>query len=331
MSKVKTRKKSYFPLWMGGIIILTIGAYTVYWIWMAAQLKAGVDDWVQDQRQMGLEIDFSDMTMSGYPFRFVLKTKDPVIASPREGWRWEGETLQLVAQSYNLYHIIGFAPGENEISLPDGRDFTLIPAKKSAASLTFSGDWKVKEFRMTLPGLEASLNGEKLASLDGLNLGLRPMPNAKTDLQLALEIGQLNLAETLKDMEWLGPELDDLVLWLEVENFYPLVENKLSPTEWRVDGNKLHIRRGEINWGPLDLATQASLKLDRDLQPDGTIGVFLEKPDELKKGLTEAGLMTDSLNSAIGLIALASENGKFTTVKVKDRTVSITGITLGTF
>lgn len=323
MSKAKKKKTSLYPIFLLFVLLLVGGGYSAYWFWMSGQLKAGAEDWVEDQRRAGMEMEYSEMTISGYPFRFVLETTDPVIASPYEGWRWEGEKLQLVAQSYNLYHIIAFAPGLNKVTLPDGEELTLTPAHKSAASMKFSSDWHLKEFRLSLPGLDASQNGDALLQLTGINLGLRPMPGSEENLQLAFSIERASLFDLARELEWLGPDMDEFVVWLEVENFYPLIENRLSPTEWRVDGNKMHIRRGEINWGPLDLATRASFTLDRDNQPDGTVGIILEKVEELKAGLKEAGLYSDEIQSVIGPVSLASANGKFTTVRVKDRKVSL--------
>ncbi len=330
MSKAK-RRASWFPLALGSLVFLVIIAYSLYWVILSGELKKGVEDWAEDQRRAGMTVEYADMTMSGFPFRFVLTTTDPVMGSDRDGWQWAGEELKLVAQSYNLYHVLAFAPGSSEISLPDGQVITALPDDKSKASFRFSKDWKLKQVGLSVPSLEARQSGEVIAQIEALDLGLRPMPDNASNLQFALSAERASVTDLPEDIAWLGTDLDHFVLWVEMENFYPLAEGELSETEWRVDGNKIHVRRGEIAWGPLEAAARASVSVTRDNDVNGTVGVHLKNADALKQALDEAGLLTDEIRSGISTLALMSQNDNFATVQLKDRGIYLLGNKLGEY
>ena len=52
------------------------------------------------------------MTVTGWPYRFVLDTKAPEIRAAQTNSAGQGERLELVAMSWNLFHIIARAPGQ---------------------------------------------------------------------------------------------------------------------------------------------------------------------------------------------------------------------------
>ena len=332
MSSAKTgRRGPGLPVWLGMLVFLVIAAWSAYWFIAAGEIRKGVDGWISEQRQAGNSVEFTKLDVTGYPFRFVIEMKDPVYAAPSTGWRWQGEKLQLVVQSWNLYHVIALAPGTSHIRFPDGQEIELTPAHHSAASLKFDSDRHLKEFRLSVPAMDTRENGKHLFSLTDLTIGLRPMPDVATTLQLSISVTEAQLSDLPPDIAWLGPDVDETVIWIEVENFYPLVEGLLDYTGWRVDGNQVHLRRGETNWGPLDVATRASIKLDRDNQPNGTVGVHLENTEELLAALDRAGLLDKEKNTAIATLGLMSRNNNFATVQLKDRGIYLLGNKLGEY
>ena len=315
-------KKSFFtlPVWLVLTTLFLFGMYSVYWVWMAGEIYKGAQSWIEDQRGLGYEMTYSEMYVSGWPYRFVLDAKAPEIRDPFNKLSWKGERLQLVAMSWNLYHIIGLAPGVSEITLSDGTSYTITPAKKSAASLKLNKGF-MREFRLSLPALEGETRAGQPFDLTNLTLGLRPMPDTPDTLQFSLSVEDMNLPERPRNAEWLGQNLHHLVIWLEVESFYPLLEGEITPVDWRLDKNKLELRRGEVDWGPLDIAARASVVLDRETNPDGTVGIHLERSEDLKAALITSGNMTPETEALINTISLLSKNDNFATVKVKDRGV----------
>ena len=326
----KKKKGLGLPGWLGLLVILVIGGYSGYWFWMSGEIRKGALDWIEDQRKAGVDITYDNMEISGFPYRFELKLDAPVAVSSVDGWRLESERVQLAAQSYNLYHVIAQIPGKSDITLADGRQFSLVPAEKSALSVRYDSE-TVRDLRIELPSLTIAENNMRVLELNNLMFGIRPMPDAPTSGQLAFSIDDFTLERAPDDLIWLGPDGEELVIWIEIENLYPLLTEDLSFTEWRIDENQIHLRRGEVNWGPLDLAARASIELSRDNQPNGTIGIHLENVDALREHLEAAGRLDQETNQLIGTIGLMSRNNNFATVELRDRGIYLLGNKLGEY
>ncbi|MAP94409.1 MAG: hypothetical protein CMK07_05600 [Ponticaulis sp.] len=329
---MSSRKSSSgkFPFFLTGFVLVVVAIYCGYWVWMSGVIKQGALDWVDDQRAMGREVSYSDLSVGGFPFRFVLEAENPILGDPDMQSRWEGDQLQMIAMSWNLHHIMVRTPGANFLSLPDLEPFTLTASSKSIASLRIE-DGYLRRFGLTFPEAEAITETGRQFTLTGFELGLAPMPNSPDDLQFALSLETLDLPNAIPDAEWLGEEVRELIIWIEVEDFYPVAEGRKSQVDWRLDESKIHLRRGEIDMGPLDLASRASFTLDRDLNPDGTVGVHLSRIDELKAALRTAGLLTTENEFVITTIGNISKNDNFATVRVQDRKISLLGRTLAEY
>lgn len=318
MSALASRRRRNILIAVAVGIALLILGWTVYWFILAAQLQKGVENWAVTQNEAGLEVGYSSLNVTGYPFRFSLTMKDPQISNPVSGLNWKGEKLNLVAQSYNLQHVIGFAPGESLVGLANGRELKVTPAKKSAISLRFDNDWKPKVVRLSLPGLLVEEDGHTRIDAKSISLSLRPMPDNRNSLQAAFAVEETQISGLPQHFDWLGNDLKEAMIWLEVENFYPLLRGDLTDTEWRVDGNKIRLARGEIIWGPLDLASRADIQLDRDMEPKGTFGIHLERTEELIAALEAAEMIQEQIKPLIRTIGLVSAKNEFTSVEIRD-------------
>ena len=315
-----SKKKGQLPFWLGGGLLLVILVYSVYWFWMAGQLRTGVHEWIADHHEDGYVMTFDKQSVGGYPFRFVLTFDQPAIANTVEGWSWKSEQLKLVSQSYNFYHLMAFAPGESTIKLEGYDALKITPGKKSAASFIFDNDYNLKRFGMSLPQADVQYGDDYRFDIHELGLGLEPLPDNEENLKLKLNVDHLNVVASPENLSWLGPKMDELIVWIEVENFYQIVRGEIDAKGWRRNENQLHLRRGEIDWGPLDAATRASVRFDEKLDPYGFVGVHLERQDELRSALDSVGLLTNDINFAIATIAYLSQNDNFATVEVRDRT-----------
>lgn len=324
MSKASSKKSGCFslPFILFGLVGLFAALYSAYWVWMSGEIKKGALDWVESQRSWGARVEYSDLSISGYPFRFVLQADDPVMQNVLPDTQWEGDQLQLIAQSWNLNHILIRVPGENDLQLPDGQTARFIPDEKTIASLVFSGG-RLKRIGLNSPELTGEITGEGDFQVSGLNLGLAPLDDTGRDLKLALSLEKLVLPSTFEDAEWLGNQIDHLLVWIEVEDFYPFVEGEISQSDWKLDRKKIHLRRGELEMGPLKTMGQASVTLDRENNPDGTIGIRLLEPDALKSALEAERVLTDQIEMVINTLETINSNGAFATVQVKDRKFSL--------
>ena len=327
-----TKKKGFFTLPVNLFILVVIlsALYCGYWFVMSGVILKGANEWVDEQRTIGRTVSYSDMKVTGFPYRFVLDVEEPAIYPPDLRARREAETLQLIAMSWNLKHIIARSPGENTFELPNGQTLVASAAPSSAASFVLE-DGNLRRIGIEATELIAQIDHYSTLTAGLFSLGLRPMPEAENNLQAALSFENLTLPAEIPDAEFLGQEITELVLWAEIENFYPLVETDLTFTEWKLEQNHIKLERGDLDMGPLDLSMRANVVLDRENDPDGTVSVYLERSEDLIAAIEEAGAMTPGLRTGIAAIALTSRNGGVMTVQVKDRQIRLLGQTLAEY
>lgn len=325
MSNTTSRKRSSaFPFILFFVVLLGIAAYCAYWVWMSGQVKEGAKVWVDEQRANGITVEYGSLDVNGFPFRFIIDVDDPIIADPYLNYRWEGANLQLIAQSWNQNHILMRSPGENFLRLPNGEDVVWTLDGKSIASARLS-DGYLKNFGVQFPTLTGRLDNGDLIEVKDLIVAFAPDPSTPETAKFRVTLGSLKLPHAPEGAEWLGRDIDNLVVMAEIENFYPVAEGRMTPVEWRVDRNRINLLIGEILMGPLKLAVKSNVTLDRDMNPDGTIGINLQQGAELKDALGEAGLLTPDYERTINMLTAMSQNDAFATVKVQNRTVSLLG------
>lgn len=325
MSNTTTRKRSSaFPFALLFFVLIGIVAYSAYWIWMSGKVKSGAEDWIEQARANGITVEYSDLRVTGAPFRFALEVQDPIIDDPYFRYHWEAETLQVIAQAWNANHFLVRSPGENFTRLPNGEDVIWTLGGKAIASLRFS-DGKLKNFGVQFPEPTGRLDNGDLIEVKDLIIAFAPDPSAPETAKFRVTLDSLKLPNAPQGAEWLGRDIENLVVMAEIENFYPVAEGRMTPVEWRVDRNRINLLIGEILMGPLKLAVKSNITLDREMNPDGTVGINLQQGAELKDALREAGLLTPDYERIINMLTAMSQNDAFATVKVENRTVSLLG------
>lgn len=278
--------------------------------------------WVDGQREIGRDIEFSSLHVGGYPYRFVLYVDDPEINAPDIPARWQAETLQIIAMAWNLNHVILRSPGTNDIWPPNSPHFRFEIDESSSASLVFE-DGFPRRFGAEFPTLLTTINEDKSYELDGVSFGLRPMPDRTANLQLALSAEEMRFSAPITGVEWLGDQIDTLTLWMEIDNFFPFVEREITETDWKLDENQIQIVRGDFEMGPLDISTLASVTLDRENNPDGSFSFYLDRPDELIAAMDADGRVPAGVTDIARFVADSSARGDPLTLEIENREIRV--------
>ena len=317
------RRRLTFPVVLALIVAVLTGAYVVYWFWMGGEVRKGVENWIAEERARGATVSYSDMSLGGFPYRFTLTFTDPELSYPHTGPEWQGETLQLVSMAWNLNHIIAKSPGENTLT-EGGRATSWIADDAAAASFIFS-EGVLSRVGFSAETLTLTDDYGQTTDLEGVTFGARPLPDTPNTIQASLEVTNMVLPEAPTDAPWLGTEANNLVLWLEVENGYDVIRGAKTSYRWLEGSDKIELRRAEIDWGPLDLASRASLDFNPSYEPTGTLGINLEDPETLLGALREAGVADMGTQLAIMGIGTISQNGEFATAELRDGEVFFAG------
>ena len=131
---------------LGLVILLSIG-WVAYWYIASQAANAGIDKFIRQNGDRGIEITCAERTLDGFPFRFTVTCRDTRIVVDRSGRVITIELPELrgVVQAYNPTHIIAEPIGPIEIAIhqPGQPDrFT----KTSWANMRFSARLSGFEF-----------------------------------------------------------------------------------------------------------------------------------------------------------------------------------------
>ena len=301
------------------MILVLLGAYTVYWFYMANQLTVGVEDWIDDQRAAGYAMEHNGLKMSGYPYRFHLDIDAPDITTPDGDWRWRGEQLVLVMQPWNWNHVIGYADGRHVVTHPEGQE---TEVETAGAQGSFRWDEEsIQRISLITGTINAVQNGAQLFSGEGLNLHLSPFPNAPEDLRILAGFTRLSLPSAPKDAEWLGPEAGPLSAPIRITKGVSILETSGDPAAIvRAFDPSLSSPLTELTWGPLQVKLKTDgLSLDKSARPSGALNIRVENIDALKAALAENGELTDEISQGLDLVkAGLPEDTSFLPITFRD-------------
>lgn len=322
----KRKSRSLFWLVLPFIILaLIIAFYSAFWIYMRGQLETGIDEWIKTERARGARIEFSKKSLGGYPFRFALDVENPTYQPPH-GSLWEGDRLQLVMQPWNWQHVIGRSPGRNVITDTSGMRHTAMITGKSAASLSWTKEG-IRRIGLQVEDMDAVIAGDPL-QLTGLSLNLAPLSGSRDDLRIALQWDEIKLPAPLRDVQFLGDELQPSRLIAEIDGFYPALEEaggdiSQVPSQLAQRGGALHIGQLLLNWGPLKFGAKGDVEAAAGLL-NGELQVRLDEGETLQAALTEAEARREII-AAVAALSSMSEGGKFLTLPIKNNGIYFLG------
>ncbi|MEL7130593.1 MAG: DUF2125 domain-containing protein [Pseudomonadota bacterium] len=325
MTKAPSSRPSRFWLYTPFVgLAFIIAIYTTYWFWMRAQLEQGIDTWIAQQRGAGTEISYSSKRLDGFPYRFALTISNPDISRPSTGERWRGQTLQLIMQPWNLSHVIGRAPGRNEILFVGGEPITVQLGGKSAASLSWSEN-TLRRASLLLDEADISTFAGPIAVEDfAINLG--PSPSNDTVLRMAFDWNRIGLFQAPPEADWLGDTLENGSIRAEITDGMGLVGGDLDIATWLRGGPRIILAQGIINWGPVRLGAKGDVGLlPMTCMADGIANVRLENVDGLKNALEQAGQLSDDVNAGLTGMAFASRDGGFATMTFREGVLTFLG------
>lgn len=280
--------KSRRPLVVGLAILVVMLAvlpagYYAYWRYVAAQLTAGIEQWAADQRAQGGDVRFVWSGISGFPFSFKARFHQPQarLHLPGAELEWGGSFLAAEMAPWNLRSVRVASPGQHVFRLrSDGQrdQWRLIVAGLSGTLRFFdTGALREIDANLQLPDITRP-DGVAVAAHEAkMRLQLPDQPPADYSMPFAtvgLELSQLLLPSGTRllttdpverasfDAVIKGP----VAAPADVTMSAPLAEFLAA---WRDAGGVVELSSFAFAQGPLALTGNATVALDRDLQPEG--------------------------------------------------------------
>ena len=295
-TKTSSKRNSYITLF--AVLVFTIIAYSIYWFFASKEVKKILLNSIEEQRQIGYQIEHYPLKISGYPYRFIVDIEKPSVIAPEKAWSWQAEKVQLVMQSYNFSHYIGFAPGNHSITTPElGQVSAKTDGLKASLNLK-KGD--VNQISIVAKSLIATNENNQTTRLDKPNLHIAPMPEDQNDMRLLVGFDFLQLPTPLPDAEFLGTDVGPVSAPIVIKNGMKLPEYEDFPTFASTENPQIISPLTSIKWGSLDLKLKTKeLGLDYNNMLKGEVSLRLDNVEALEKAISGSPLYNEQSQMAL--------------------------------
>ncbi len=310
--------------------------YSGYWVvgWVA--LTKGAETWADDRRAEGWQVEWSDLSVQGFPSRFDTTLTEPLLTDPETGWSWQAPFFQLLALSYKPHHLIAVWPNTHSLATPYQR--YAIAHDSAKASLVFSNgtDLRIDRATLVVDALKVATSGSQF-STGTLNFAIRPTGEAPLSYDIGMTVRNLALASDLKrqlDPAGILPAAVD-TLSLNAALGFDAPWDRFALETRRPQPTSLQIASAKASWGGLDLRIAADLTFDAAGLANGDITVKATNWREIVALSHNAGLLPTAflpmVENALG--SMAGLSGPANTLdiplKLRQGTLSLGLIPLG--
>lgn len=294
-----SRRWLYIPFAIAGVFFF---AYYLLWRFGAGEMEKAVDQWVEDQRAMGIEVSHEAITRDGFPFFLRLHIDQPMIAAPEAG-RWRAERLSIDALPYDLTRVIFSPTGAQELFVKDYGAWRIDAdgIKASIASDKNRG-WV---FSVTVGEAKAqSLSSGASAAIDSLIFDLAPDAAAPTTLALTLSAGGLEV--NAPDTAFHLAELNTVLNLTRTD----LLSGPDPISQWRDAGGALVVGGLTAEIEETKFSVSGEIGLDAADYPAGRLDAEIANPAGLAQWLGAAGALSEeeatSAGAGLTLLTIAS-------------------------
>lgn len=269
------------------VAILLLLAYTAWWSTLAWRVRTALAEApAKAMAEKGVQLDLRDAVVGGFPLTVTVE-----LSGARAQWP-SGTVLETGAVTATAF---AWAPTDITVSSAAPISLDLAgsarhdPAVGYAAlvqveaSLGLNG--KPKQMTARLSGVEAGMKTGtgRLKAADATLTWIAPAqpPTGPTDSQ-----GQTSLVVTGLDLPGAVPaplqqRIEQVALSYEPRGPLPTKPSVEGMTAWRDGGGTLDIRSFRVLWSGMDLRANATLALDREMQPEGAGTAELSGADAL--------------------------------------------------
>jgi hypothetical protein len=283
------------------IPLLLVAADVAYWRVASERLKSGLQDWMAARRAEGWEVQAGPVSLGGWPQAATATVPD--LHLRHRGTNFPGE-VEWRSSSTTLGLSL-FMPTDLTVSFNGAQHVRIGTAPESI----LSGDSIV----LTVPlrqdmarSYELNASGVRIEPASGLwqvTVGLlnahARIPPDQPHPVVAFAVSSQAIALPAR-MKWaLGQQISSLTAEGILNGPFPPIADLTAAAEaWRDGGGSLDVTHLAMGWGPLGVASSATLALDDQLQPMGSGSARLVGYAEALDRLAGAAVLTKSASTA---------------------------------
>lgn len=328
------RAQLKFILPVAGIVLLLIG-YSGYWFYAAGRVGEEMRAWILDKEEAGYEIDYTDLRVTGFPYRFQIQLIEPHFRAPPSDGGWDAQLagLQANALPYDFSHwIVSF---DGPLMLESG-EVLEINASNARMSRKSGRDGRTQRIGAEIRDLTLrAVTGEPPAieAIDALFLS--GVVADDDSLRLRMEASGLRARQGDPDEPGLTRGFGDTGELARTELIFTewtALARDGNAAAWSQAGGRMQIVQAELEWGPAQLSGEGDLTLDRQARPDGRISLRIADPDALTEALIEGEVIAAANGEALRLatmLAPRSSDGVSLPFTLRDGAIYLGPVRLG--
>ena len=303
-----------------GLLLLIAAVWSGLWFYAANRAEAEIEAWIQREATLGRAWSCTDRSLAGFPFRFELICRDPVLVTRGgDSLKITAARAHAVAQIWAPNHIV--AEFESPARVEDTTSGRVYSATWSLLQLSGVGDTSGRPQRFSLvteqPALELILAKDAPPtpplSAKRMDVHVRRSPameNRGPDgVDFAFRLVGAD-SQTLAAAGGQGP------LDMTLEGSVTAAEDlrPMSTTDrlraWANAGGILRVSAFRAVTPQAALSASGALSVDPQGRVFGAVDLGFAGMDQLLKGLAAKGLIAPELAPVVGALALAGKPGE---------------------
>lgn len=302
------------------VVLAAATAWAAYWVIGATASQKATEAWLDARRAEGWQVEYTDLTVRGFPNRFDTMITDIVLTDPETGLNWRAPFFQLFSLSYQPNHLIAAWPNTQTLATPLQK--IDINTTKMTASLKV-----LPNSTLTLDTATVVVEGAALTSTNGWKAGadkltaaIRQTVGKENTYDIAAQADTVTPGEALRAMLDGGGTLPDVIEGLkfdtEIGFARPLDIRVIEDS--RPDITALNIKDVRGTWGELQLRAKGDLSVDGQGFAVGELALNARNWREMLALAVQAGAVPAEYASAaeLGLGFVARLSGSETSLDV---------------
>jgi hypothetical protein len=300
-------------------------ALTAAWFVFVQQTERAMQQWVDTQRENGVEVTWQSLKFTGYPLRANAQIGEPqiIVRQPNRVATWKPPLLTFKFSSISPQAIDFASPGTHDLNVTsnDKTWSAVVEARTLKGQALFpSEDYRrieqltgrFADMRVTPSGWADPLTVERgnFEATRGASTPVDPGAVHPRGESLALDLAARDIglpADLLQGnaLESLGPLVSTLSSKMLVKGELNAGSADIkSLTAWRDGGGTVEFTSIELLWGPLRVTANGTLALDGELQPVGSFATRIAGLEKFITAMETSGVLSPS-DAAIARITLA--------------------------
>lgn len=293
-------------LWL---VILAGLAWSAYWFVGSRGVEAAVSDWLEDRRNEGWQVEYSDLAINGFPNRFDTTITDLVLTDPDTGVSWQAPFFQIFALSYQPNHVIAVWPNTQTFATP----FQKIDVSSSdmrASLVVKPGE------QLELDRANVTMENARFVSSEGwqagfntMNAAIRETEGAVNTYDVALKADSVTPGDKFQSFVDRAGKLPKVIEGVDLDTTFAFETSidRRTIEDRRPDITGITVNDAKGTWGELGLRAKGEMDVDSNGFPQGELDLTARNWRQMLALAVDAGALSEdsarAAEFALGLLA----------------------------